>query len=158
MQSSAESMMKIERLKNGQISLHKDNTATTVRLSLCFPWSQPNRYISLRDEKNHEVTLINDLEELDDSSREVVEAALAEAGFVFKILSVQSLQSEFEIRNWKVTTQQGTCTFQTELDDWPRHLPDGSILIKDVSGNLFHIASPKELDEKSQKIFWAFMD
>ncbi len=93
---------------------------------------------------------------MDPAASETIEESLAEAGFLFEIRRVESIDCEYEIRNWKVTTRQGACTFQTELDDWPRELPDGGLLIKDVTGNLFHIPDPKALDAKSRKLLWAF--
>ena len=154
----ASDIMEIKRLGDGRLSVYQNNSATQVKVCLCFPWTKPGRYISLRDEKNNEIAFIKDINELEPLSQQVVAQAMAEAGFVLQIQSVESLKAEFEIRNWRVTTRQGSCTFQTELDDWPRLLPDGGMLIKDVAGNLFHIADPKALDEKSRKILWAFID
>ena len=137
--------LEIRYLPNGELSVRTDGASTAVHLRLCFPWSEPNRYVSLRDQNNNEVAMITELNELDERSRESLEQALAEGGFVFEIESVQSLETEFEIRNWKVTTSQGPCTFQTELDEWPRQLADGGLLIKDVAGNLYRVRAPKTL-------------
>ena len=49
-------------------------------------------------------------------------------------------------------------TFQTKLDDWPRELPGGGLLIGDVAGDLYQIANRDDLDEKSRKLLWAFAD
>ena len=147
----------ITRSNSGQITAMIDGVSTVVQVRQCFPWSQPKQYISLRDDKNNEIALIKDLAELDESSRDVIAESLTDVGFVFEIQSIQSLQTEFEIRNWKVTTRQGPCTFQTALDEWPRTLPDGSIVIKDVCGNLFHIPDTDALDDKSRKRIWAFI-
>ena len=73
-------------------------------------------------------------------------------------VSVQSMTDEFEIRNWKVATRQGDCTFQSKIGEWPHQTPMGGLLIRDVAGNLFHIPKPRELDADSQKILWAFID
>jgi hypothetical protein len=35
--------------------------------------------------------------------------------------------------HWRVHTDQGARRFQTRLDDWPRKLPDGGLLIRDVT-------------------------
>ena len=89
----------IERLANGQLAVCRDGTATAVKVRLCFPWSSPGRYISLRDEKNNEVALINDLAELDGTARATIEQALAEAGFLFEILRVESQLEPFRDPN-----------------------------------------------------------
>ena len=148
----------IEPLPNGQLGVRRDGAVTAAKVRLCFPWSSPGRYVSLCDEKNNELALITDVAQLDPDTRALIEQALAEAGFLFEILHVESMETEFEIRNWKVITRQGPCTFQTELDDWPRHLPDGGLLIKDVTGNLFCVPDPKSLDARTKKLLWIFVD
>ena len=150
--------LEIRHLPNGQLSLKTGDTTAVVEPCMCFPWSQPTCYISLRDEKNNELAMITDMCELDNRSREALERALAETSFVFDVERVDFLQAEFEIRNWKVVTSQGPCIFQTELDEWPRVLPNGGLLIKDVAGNLYRIRDPKSLDHKSQKLLCGFVD
>jgi hypothetical protein len=114
--------------------------------------------VSLRDPKGQEVALINDLDQLDDQSRQAVEEALHEVSFVFDIVGIDAIETEFEIRNWKVKTLQGDFTFQTKHDDWPRPMREGGFIIRDIDSNLFRIADPKTMDEKSQKLFWAYTD
>ncbi len=69
-----------------------------------------------------------------------------------------SVEEEIEIRHWKVDTRQGERTFQTRLDDWPRILPGGGVLIRDVSGDLYHIPAPESLDRKSRELMYSFVD
>jgi hypothetical protein len=148
----------LERGADGQLSAIKDGVRTPVRVCRCFPWSEPGRFISLRDEKENEVALIEQLGELDAASRNAVELALAEAGFVMQIERIESAEEVYEIRAWKVKTRQGPRTFQTALDEWPREIASGGFLIKDVAGDLFLIADPEKLDANSQKILWALVD
>ena len=150
--------LKIERRQDGQLWAVRDGEVARVRVSRCFPWSEPTRYLSLRDDDEQEVGLIDNLDELDPDSREALAGALVEAGFVLEITAIDSLQRDFEIRVWKVQTRQGPRTFQTKLDDWPRALPGDGLLIRDVAGDLFHLPDPHGLDPKSQKILWAFVD
>src|SRR5205809_76993 len=65
---------------------------------------------------------------------------------------------EVEIRRWRVETQQGPRTFQTRLDDWPRTLPHGGLLIRDLAGDLYHLVAPERLDRESRELLWAFVD
>jgi len=65
---------------------------------------------------------------------------------------------EVEIRQWTVETVHGTRSFQTHLDDWPRVLPGGGLLIRDVAGDLYRLPDPYELDRKSRELLWAFVD
>jgi hypothetical protein len=37
-------------------------------------------------------------------------------------------------------------------------VPGGGFVIRDVAGDLYHVAEPAKLDAKSQKLVWAFVD
>jgi hypothetical protein len=87
-----------------------------------------------------------------------LEQALAEAGFVLEVTRVLDIEEEVEIRQWTVETRQGPRSFQTHLDDWPRGLPNGGILIRDVAGDLYRLASPATMDKQSRELLWAFVD
>jgi hypothetical protein len=45
-----------------------------------------------------------------------------------------------------------------DLDDWPRALPNGDLLIRDVAGDLYRLSSPEEMDKRSREQIWAFVD
>lgn len=129
----------------------------TVRVRQCFPWSEPHRHLSLRDNEDREVLYVDDPARLGDESRDALERAVAEAGFVLEVTRVLSIEEEVEIRQWSVETRHGERSFQTHLDDWPRVLPNGGILIRDVAGDLYRIVV-SEMDHGSRKLLWAFVD
>ena len=129
-----------------------------VRLRQCFPWTEPSRHLSLRDTDDEEVGFVEDPADLAPGSRDALERALAEASFVLDVLRVLSVEEEVEIRQWRVETVQGARAFQTHLDDWPRTLPNGALLIRDVAGDLYRIADPTGMDPRSRELLWAFVD
>jgi Domain of unknown function (DUF1854) len=133
-----------------------DERAVSVRR--CFPWSEPARHLSLRDVDEEEFALVRDPVELDSRSRAALEMALAVAGFVFEVTRVVEIEEEVEIRRWQVETRQGPRIFQTRLDDWPRTLPHGGLLIRDLAGDLYHLGKPELLDRQSRDLLWAFVD
>ena len=148
----------LELRSDGRLWIGRGTEAQAVTVRRCFPWSEPGRFISLRDEHNEEVALIRDPEELEPQSRRALEEALAAAGFVLQVTKVVSVREEIEIRDWKVETAQGPRRFQTRLDDWPRSLPGGGVLIRDVAGDLYLVAAPDQLDRNSRELLWAFVD
>jgi len=129
-----------------------------VRVRQCFPWSEPHRYLSLRDAGDKEIAMVDDPAALDEASRTALERALAIAGFVLEVARVVSIEEEVEIRQWSVETTSGPRSFQTHLDEWPRVLPDGELLIRDVAGDLYKIGAPRTLDRKTRELLWAFVD
>jgi Domain of unknown function (DUF1854) len=143
---------------DGRLVLLVDGEAVPVRLRQCFPWSEPGLHLSLRDDEDREVAIVDDPAELDPQSRSALERALAEAGFVLEVTHVLDIDEEVEIRQWIVETRQGRRSFQTHLDDWPRALPNGGILIRDVAGDLYRLVPPAQMDRKSRELLWAFVD
>lgn len=150
--------LEIRRREDGQLWATWDGRSARVIVRRCFPWSEPGQFVSLRTADRREFALVSDLGELDCVSRSYLEEALAEAGFVLAIERIDDIDEEVEIRTWRVLTRQGARRFQTRLDDWPRDLPGGGLLIRDVAGDLYHIADVHGLDQKSQELLWAFAD
>jgi hypothetical protein len=136
----------------------KEGVERAVVVRRCFPWSEPARFVSLRDDAEGEFALVRDPAELDPASRRALEAALVEAGFVLQVTRVLEIEEEVELRHWLVETRQGTRSFQTRLDDWPRALPHGGLLVRDVAGDLYHLADPQAMDRRSRALLWAFVD
>ena len=142
----------------GRLTLTIDGVKRTVAVRLCFPWSDPRHHFSLRDDDGKELALIADAADLDKESRLALEQALAEAGFVFEVTRVLDIDEEIEIRHWRVETRQGARSFQTHLDDWPRELPGGGRLVRDVAGDLYLLADPGTMDKASRELLWSFVD
>ncbi len=148
----------IRRDGDGTLQIIHEGKPVTVILRPCFPWSASTRFISLCENENKEIYLINRLDDLDDASRQAVEASLAESTFTLEVTAIKKIKKEFDLRLWTVETKQGPRRFQTKLDDWPRNLPDGGMVIRDLTGDLYHIADPDNLDRKSARLLWSFRD
>ena len=144
--------------KDGRLIVIIGDRPVPVRLRQCFPWSEPGLHLSLRDDEDREVAIIGDPATLEDESRQALEHAIAEAGFVLEVTRVFEIDEEVEIRQWVVETEQGKRSFQTHLDDWPRILPSGGLLIRDVAGDLYRFSSPGMMDKTSRELLWAFVD
>jgi len=151
-------VLSLEQRPDGRLWAIRGEQERAVWVRRCFPWSEPGHYLSLRDNDEEEFALVRDPAELDAASREALETALALAGFVFEITRVLEIEEEVEIRRWRVETRQGARTFQTRLDDWPRSLPHGGLLIRDVTGDLYHLGKPAALDRHSRALLWSFVD
>ena len=143
---------------DGRLLVIAGDRKVLVRLRQCFPWSEPRRHLSLRDDKEREIALIDDPALLAPESRRVLEDALAAAGFVLEVVRVLGVDEEVEIRHWTVETVNGPRTFQTHLDDWPRMLPGGDLLIRDVAGDLYRLRNTSTMDRRSRELLWAFID
>lgn len=150
--------LRLESARDGRLFAIVDGQRVLVTLRQCFPWSEPRRFLSLRDEDDEEVMLVDDPAALDDESRQALEQALAAAGFVLDVTRVVSIDEEVEIRHWVVETRHGQRAFQTHLDEWPRVLPGGGLLIRDVAGDLYRLDDPAHMDRRSRDLLWSFVD
>jgi hypothetical protein len=155
---SAGPLLTLEKRRDGRLWALLAERAAPVKLRRCFPWTFPERYISLQTEKNEELAFISNPEELDAASRAALAQALSEVGFVFVITRVYSVEEDFELRCFKVETPQGPRAFQTALDAWPRETPDGGVLIEDVAGDVFRIEDAGSLDALSRELVWELVD
>jgi len=145
---------KIRRGEDRRLWVSTGDRDVPVTIHYCFPWSDPSRYISLRDDDGDEVVLLSDLNGVDDESRHVLQSALKQAGFVLEIIRILSIHEDFEIRNWHVITRQGSRRFQTQLDEWPYEVPGGGLIIQDLAGDLYYVEDPGKMDKTSKKLFW----
>src|SRR5436305_8903737 len=150
--------LRLERRADGRLWAVRGDSERAVWVRRCFPWSEPARFVSLRDDEEREVARVRDPAGLDPASRRVLEEAMVAAGYVFEITRVTAIEEEVEIRHWRVETRQGARSLQTRLDAWPRLLPHGGLLIRDVAGDLYHVADPAALDKQSRALLWAFVD
>ena len=143
---------------SGRLLLVRDQEQVSARPVPCFPWSSATAFVSLRNDQNEEIGFILDPDKLDEGSRRALFIALDQAGFVFEIERMLSIEDEYELRTWKVDTKQGPRIFQTKLDDWPRPIPGGGMLIRDLAGDLYIVRNAHKLDRHSRALFQAFSE
>jgi len=151
------------RRADGRLVLRRESgngetAETPVQLACCFPWTHPQEFISLRDDKGREQKLIENLQQLDTPTRELIEDELAERNFMPRITGIEAITDEIELFHWKVIANAGPRNFLTRRSDHPRKLANGDVLIKDVSNDLYLIPNPKGLDAKSLKLLWVYLD
>ncbi len=150
--------LRLERGVDGQLWMHTADRPERVWPVRCFPWSEKHRFISLRNADDEELALVEDPARLQRPAREALETSLEEVGFLLEIETILELEEEVEIWTWLVETERGRRRFQTRRDEWPTRTVGGGHLIRDVAGDLFHIAEVDALDEASQRRFWVFLE
>ena len=92
--------LRLNKGVDGQLWASRGDESAAVWPVRCFPWSEGARFVSLRDREEEEFALVNEPDELDDHSREALEGALAEAGFLLEITKIIRCDEEVEIWNW----------------------------------------------------------
>jgi len=129
-----------------------------VQLACCFPWSHPLQYVSLRDDKGHELLLLESLQEVEAQQRQLIEEELAARNFLPRVLAIKAVTDETELFHWHVVTTAGERSFMTRRHERPRRLATGEVLIKDVCNDLYLITRAEDLDARSLRLLWVYLD
>lgn len=159
-----ENELKIYRRNDGRVGVvHAGENGkekdTPVKVVRCFPWSLPNRYISLVDDKNNEIMLIEDMESLaDKEAKQLLSEEIAERTYLPQILQIHAIEDEIDLFKWRVKTNGGERVFFTRRQEIPREVVGGQVVLKDISGDRYVIQKIEGLDEKSRNWLWLYLD
>jgi hypothetical protein len=150
------------RRSDGRLVLRHDSdgmpSETPVHAVCCFPWAQPSRWVSIRDDKGKELALLETLDQVAESIRGLIVAELSQRFFMPEIVAIQAITDETELFHWRVTTNAGPRVFLTQRGEPPRTLSNDMVLVKDVANDLYLIRDVETLDARSRKIIWAHLD
>lgn len=137
----------------GALTLRRPDTddAKDVRLRRAFPWSSPQRFISIRSSEGKELLLIEDLSQLADRQRTLIERWLASYSFIPRITRIENVDMRFGYQQWRVETDRGPAEFRVQEREDVRFMPDGRFSVKDADGNVYELASLDKLDEGSRR-------
>jgi hypothetical protein len=122
-----------------------------------FPITAPDRAIALIDQHGHELAWIEQLSDLPDELREIVEAELAVREFVPEIRRIEDVSSFATPSAWNVETDRGNTSFVLKGEEDIRRLAPPSLLIADSHGVQFLIRDRFALDYHSRKILDRFL-
>lgn len=135
------------------LSVHiSDQVIKIERLARAFPRTNPEQYISLMDPEGHEIGIIEDPDQLEPSSRELVDAELKAIYFVPLILAIRSVAAKGTGSFWEIDTDDGPRSFRIIGRDALNgdHVP--SIEIHDENGKRYKIENYWELDADSRDL------
>jgi hypothetical protein len=122
-----------------------------------FPITAPDGAIALVDQHGHELAWIEQLSDLPDELREIVEAELATREFIPKIRRIRDVSSFATPSTWRVETDRGNTSFILKGEEDIRRLAPPSLLIADSHGVQFLIHDRFALDYHSRKILDRFL-
>ncbi len=148
--------------KKDKITKYQNNLVTltladgTVKEPLeprrLFPVSSLNEYITLLDEKGVEVAVIRELGDIDNDSKQVLNASLADYYLVPQIYKILSVSEKYGTIHWTVETDRGIKQFDIrDRNHDIRIYPDGRVRVRDADDNRYVIADYRALDKHSVK-------
>lgn len=123
-----------------------------VDLYLAFPFTYPDRFISVHEPEGDEIGLIRELAKLDSVSQEAIKQELQWRYYTPKITRILSYKEEFGHTYWEVESDRGEHEFVTRgRDQTVRNISERRTLIIDVSGNRYEITDVTKLDTRSRQ-------
>jgi hypothetical protein len=122
-----------------------------------FPITSPGEGFALIDPNGHELAWIEQLSDLPDESRKLVELDLESREFVPEIRRIVSVSSFATPSTWQVETDRGDTTLVLKGEEDIRRLSSSALLIADNHGVNFLIRDRSVLDPHSRKILDRFL-
>ena len=127
---------------------------TRVRAVRLFPFSDPDKYISIRvgSETGEELAVIRDLTELAADQRELIEHDLELNYFMPVINKIISIKDEYGYAYFHVMTDKGEVKFTINMGGTNvSKLSETRLLITDINENRFEIRDVRELTPAEQR-------
>jgi hypothetical protein len=122
-----------------------------------FPIEDPRHHLAVCDAEGHEVLWIDNLDELPQPIRAVLEEDLSRREFVPVVRRILRVSSATEPSEWEVETDRGPTTFVLNSDDDVRRLGNRRALILDAHGIRYLIPDVRALDGPSRRILERYM-
>lgn len=129
-----------------------DRDCPRVTVSRILPFSQPEKYLSIRDEENAELGIIADLSTFPEDQRALLREALRLRYFSPQILEIRSVKEKMGYLYMEVRIEGGERVFAVK--DYSRSLraiDAHRLMVTDVEGNRYVIPDIDALDIRSRR-------
>lgn len=149
----SEQQFTLEEDKQGRMVLKRpgEEDLVDVRIRRSFPWSHPEKLVSIRSSEGKEILLIDDLSTLPSEQQDLIRRYLTKWAFIPRITKVIEVDVRFGFQAWKVDTDRGPAEFRVQEREDIRFLGDGRFSIKDVDGCVYELPPLDQLDEQSRR-------
>jgi len=122
-----------------------------------FPIAAPDEGISLLSSDGHEVGWTDQLDELPETEKALIEEELAGREFMPVIDAIVSVSSFACPSTWQLRTDRGPAELLLKGEEDIRRLPAGRLLIADSHGIQFLIRDVAALDRHSRRLLDRFL-
>lgn len=122
-----------------------------------FPITDPEQGIALMDTHGHELAWIEQLDDLPEEYRTLIESELANREFMPEIKRITKVSGFITPSTWQVETDRGKTAFILKGEEDIRRLTVSSLMITDSHGIHFLIRDRSALDRHSIKLLDHFL-
>ena len=138
----------------GELVLQTAGGPQKVRAHRSFPWTSPDKFVVLREdvqEDARELATIDDLNDLPQETRRVIEAWLERHTFIPRITRVLEVKAGNTAMLYRLETDRGPRRIKVMEREDMRPLADGRTLIRDADGVVYELPPIATLDRDSQE-------
>jgi len=136
-----------------RLTIEGDRSWREVRIARAFPFSDPDRYIGLRDGDDKDIGILVTLNEMDRDSRAIVEEELERRYFTPRIERVLTVNEEFGVVTWEVETDRGPRRFLVRnLRDSTFPLGANRLMMTDTDGNRYEFPDVSAVGTKAMTV------
>ncbi|NLE43883.1 MAG: DUF1854 domain-containing protein [Chloroflexi bacterium] len=133
-----------------------------VVLRSCFPVSDRQSLISVRDasdEEQPEIGIVEEWETLNEQDRDAISAEMNLHYLVPKVQAVRKVREELGFLYWSVDTDKGVKEFvmRNNIISYARQVSHDHWLLIDVNDARYEITRLSDLDSRSQKLVRQFL-
>ena len=152
---------KIERcdLYLVKVTLYNGTVYDRLEPRRLFPFSNPDKFITLLNENEVEVGIINSMDELDDDSRKAVEDCFAEYYMIPKIKKILWVVDKFGTLKFGVDSDRGAVEFtiRNRHSDIKKLRGTDRVIIRDSNDNRYEIPQFSLLDKHSKNLLFSYV-
>ena len=142
--------VKLQRDAFGRLDLAvAEETYEAVRPARCYPVSAPEEHVAIFDGDGRQIGLIEDVRQLDRSSREVLCDELALIYLTAQVLAIRSVKGLHNLTTWEFDTDRGVRTVYVKDRADIRRIPPERVIFTDVNEMRFEIRDAAKLDIRS---------
>lgn len=130
-----------------------------VQARQAFPTTRPGAYVEIIDAQGTSLGILASLSDLEADAREAIEAALRTRYLIPRIGRILEMtESTTFVLQWRVQTDRGDRTFQTEsAREAVHYLGPDRIRVTDLAGNHYDVPSLSALDAESRAVLGRFL-
>lgn len=149
------------KTKGGFLSLEcKGTHYDRVRITRLFPFSDADRYLSVREYGNgdKEIGIIEELSSMSEETQKLIREQLDLYYFTPVIKKIMSIKDEYGYAYFHVMTDKGECKFAINMGaNAVAKLSDTRLIIQDVDENRFEIKDVDQLTTKERRMLDLFL-
>ncbi|MCA1576692.1 MAG: DUF1854 domain-containing protein [Acidobacteria bacterium] len=141
-----------------QLTVDDEIPYADVEVIRLFPLSDPDGYLSVRDNENKEIGVLVRLAELNQQDRELIQERLERRYLMPIVQRVVNVEERFGTAEWEVETSRGKRKFtMRNLRENITQLTAYRCLLSDVDGNRYDVRDLRELDATSKSLLSRYL-